>query len=294
MDKTFSPRYSPSRITYAEAVGFSRFRFHRKRPASSSCFHIPVLKYYLLRTQNITSSSLSKVTVVFLLENLCRCPLSRLALLIIGNLAGFYNLKSLESDHTPRPPTPQPWCWFVGHRFLKQAKNRASDWSLWQCGRVLISSPLSPFQAECETYPSREHKNAALFANRISWRKSLRSQKSPPRAQQKCYKKVWYSGTKSARNILTNFKPEPGLTRKTRPDLQPCVCYSNVLGDHSYLGVANKLVTSLKFFFSKTLLFNNKDKTAMTNPRQFHFQIYVWYFYTSLHWHERLCLSHRN
>ena len=38
MDKTFSP----SQITYAEAVGFSRFRFHRKRTASSFRFHIPV------------------------------------------------------------------------------------------------------------------------------------------------------------------------------------------------------------------------------------------------------------
>ena len=41
MDKTFSPSYSPSQITYVEAetVGFSRFR--RKRTASSFRFHIP-------------------------------------------------------------------------------------------------------------------------------------------------------------------------------------------------------------------------------------------------------------
>ena len=41
MDKTFSPSYFPSQITYVEteAVGFSLFRFHRKRTASS--FHIP-------------------------------------------------------------------------------------------------------------------------------------------------------------------------------------------------------------------------------------------------------------
>ena len=36
MDKTFSPSYSPSQITYAEAVGISRFRFHRKRTASAA------------------------------------------------------------------------------------------------------------------------------------------------------------------------------------------------------------------------------------------------------------------
>jgi len=37
---------------------------------------------------------------------------------------------------------------------------------------VLISSPLSHSQKECETNPSREEYNAAVFANRISWKKS--------------------------------------------------------------------------------------------------------------------------
>ena len=48
MDKTFSPSYDPSQITYveAEAVGFSRFHFRRKRIASTASassfrFHIP-------------------------------------------------------------------------------------------------------------------------------------------------------------------------------------------------------------------------------------------------------------
>jgi len=38
MDKTFWPSYSPSQITNveAEAVGFLRFRLHRKRTASAS------------------------------------------------------------------------------------------------------------------------------------------------------------------------------------------------------------------------------------------------------------------
>jgi len=38
MDKTFSPCYSSSHITYveAEAEGFLRFRFHRKRTASTT------------------------------------------------------------------------------------------------------------------------------------------------------------------------------------------------------------------------------------------------------------------
>jgi len=41
---------------------------------------------------------------------------------------------------------------------------------LRQSHRVLISSPLSPSQKECETNPSREEKNAAVFADRISWK----------------------------------------------------------------------------------------------------------------------------
>jgi len=48
MDKTFSPIYSSSQINYveAEAVEFSRFRFHSKRTASTASassfrFHIP-------------------------------------------------------------------------------------------------------------------------------------------------------------------------------------------------------------------------------------------------------------
>jgi len=44
--------------------------------------------------------------------------------------------------------------------FLKQVKNRVID-------RVLISSPLSHTQKECETNPSREENDAAVFANRI-------------------------------------------------------------------------------------------------------------------------------
>ena len=38
MDKTFSPSYSSSQITYveAEAAGFSRFHFRRKKTASAS------------------------------------------------------------------------------------------------------------------------------------------------------------------------------------------------------------------------------------------------------------------
>jgi len=36
MDKTFSPSYSSSQITYVETEDFSRFRFRRNRTASAS------------------------------------------------------------------------------------------------------------------------------------------------------------------------------------------------------------------------------------------------------------------
>ena len=71
---------------------------------------------------------------------------------------------------------------------LLETSQESREWliSLRQSHRVIISSPMSPSQKECETNPSREEKNAAVFANRISWKKSqsLHSQKLPRCAQQ--------------------------------------------------------------------------------------------------------------
>jgi len=68
---------------------------------------------------------------------------------------------------------------------------------------------------------SRKQKNAAVFANRISWRKSqsLQSQKSPwvrttnvshkeKNRYSECYKNALYAGPK----YFDKLKPEPGLT----------------------------------------------------------------------------------
>jgi len=35
-----------------------------------------------------------------------------------------------------------------------------------------------------------------------------------------CYKKFFYAGPKSARNISANLSPKPGRTRKNQPDFQ--------------------------------------------------------------------------
>jgi len=93
-------------------------------------------------------------------------------------------------------------------RLLKTSQE-SHDWliSFKQRHRVLISSPLSPSQKECETNPSREEKNAAVFVNRISWKnhnhfihKSYSSEhnKSTSRKKKiltpKCHKKVLYAG----------------------------------------------------------------------------------------------------
>ena len=85
---------------------------------------------------------------------------------------------------------------------------------------------------ECETNHNRVQKNAAVFANRNSWRKVTitHSHKSSWWAQQIHVTKekmatlnlikVLYAGPKSTRNI-DKLKPEPGPTRnRSRPDLQ--------------------------------------------------------------------------
>jgi len=73
MDKTFSPSYSPSQITYveAEAVGFSCFRFHRKRTASTASsfrFHIPGSD----STRNGVARSLENFSRTFFSIRLCQ------------------------------------------------------------------------------------------------------------------------------------------------------------------------------------------------------------------------------
>jgi len=69
---------------------------------------------------------------------------------------------------------------------------------------------------KCETNPSREQKNAAVFANRSSWRKvtissliDVRHNKCTSGKKNRyseCYK-VLYAGPKSARTFLTNLSP---------------------------------------------------------------------------------------
>jgi len=56
---------------------------------------------------------------------------------------------------------------------LFETSHESREWliSLRQSHRVLISSPLSPSHKGWETDPSREEKNATVFANRISWKK---------------------------------------------------------------------------------------------------------------------------
>jgi len=98
---------------------------------------------------------------------------------------------------------------------------------------MLISSPLSPSQKECETNPRREQKKAVAFTiPELAEEKSqsLHSQKSTQWAQQLCVtnennrcsechqKKTLYAGPKSTWRILTNLSPN--LTRQQWPDVQ--------------------------------------------------------------------------
>jgi len=77
----------------------------------------------------------------------------------------FLNKKNKLSWNYPRwrYRHDKPTC-----RLLKTSQE-SREWlvSLRQSHHVLISSPLSPSQKECETNPSREEMNAAVFPNRI-------------------------------------------------------------------------------------------------------------------------------
>jgi len=99
---------------------------------------------------------------------------------------------------------------------LFETSQESREWliSLRQSHHVLLSSLLLPSRKECETNPSTERKNAAVFANRISWKKSLsvHSQKLPWWAQQIYITKekiLTPNAVKKfcmqARNILTNL-----------------------------------------------------------------------------------------
>jgi len=112
----------------------------------------------------------------------------------------------------------------VGHRFSSEDSRKWLIFST-QCHPVVISSGLSPSEEECDTNPSGEQKNAAVFANRISWRK-ITSLTNQPGERNKCtsrqknivtsngIKKLVYAGPKSARNILTNLSPNPDRPEK--------------------------------------------------------------------------------
>ena len=113
-------------------------------------------------------------------------------------------------------------------RFLKTSQE-SREWLIFstQCYRVLISSPLSPSQKECETNPSREQKNAAVFANWIRWRKiaitSLTEVTAVSRTNVRHKRKTCPLSTLveklcvQARNILTNLSPS--LARSENPGL---------------------------------------------------------------------------
>jgi len=80
----------------------------------------------------------------------------------------------LKPEPGPKPgPTRKAWsdlqlCIGMKSRIVESCK-----WLIFlkQGHLVLISPRWSPAQKECETNPSGEQKNAAMFATRISWSK---------------------------------------------------------------------------------------------------------------------------
>ena len=76
MDKTFSPSYYSIQITYveAEAVEFSRFRFHFHRKRTASRFHIPGV-FPLPASTSLVTSLFFSLPAFFHIPGFFRFPL---------------------------------------------------------------------------------------------------------------------------------------------------------------------------------------------------------------------------
>ena len=98
MDKTFSPSYSSSQVTYveAEAVELSRFRFHRKRTASTaSASLIMALQCKIVVTEkrwNAKNSSNMIAYSFFMRENNAWLLILKLPFLCFSEVATTSNL----------------------------------------------------------------------------------------------------------------------------------------------------------------------------------------------------------
>jgi len=97
-----------------------------------------------------------------------------------------------------------------------------------QCHRVLISSPPSPSEEDCEFNPSKEQRTQLCLRIELAEEKSqpLQSQMSPQRAEHLYFKKEknrhfeWYKNfSMQVRHISTNLSLNPARTRP-EPDLQ--------------------------------------------------------------------------
>jgi len=90
-------------------------------------------------------------------------------MLVNDNIAEYVSQEKRNYHETIHDGAIGMTCRLVGFKTSQESR----EWliSLRQSHRVLISSPLSPSQKECETNPSREKKNAAVFASRMSRKK---------------------------------------------------------------------------------------------------------------------------
>ena len=122
---------------------------------------------------------------------------------------------------------------FIGHRFLKHAKNRGRDWS-FRNNAITCEFPhgLSVRLSLKSVRLIRAENKRMQLCLQIELGEEnsqlLYSQKSPRWAQWmfltkvkdrylKCSKNVLYAGPKSARNILKNLSPNPARPEKPGP-----------------------------------------------------------------------------
>jgi len=134
-------------------------------------------------------------------------------MLVNDNIAEYVSQEKRNYHETIHDGAIGMTCRLVGFKTSQESR----EWliSLRQSHRVLISSPLSPSQKECETNPSREKKNAAVFASRMSWKKititSLTEvtrdehNKSTSRKKKIFTPNAFKKFYMQARNILTNL-----------------------------------------------------------------------------------------
>jgi len=176
------------------------------------------------------------------------------------------------------------------------------EWLIFstQPHRMLITTLLSPSQKQCETNPSREWKNTAVFANRISWRKiaitsltevtavsttNLRHERK--KSLLVMLQKVLYAGSKLARNILTKLSPRPARPEKPDQTYNSAPCQKFHSKSSTYMTTQNYIweskCTTVNWKKRRSFTFSTKRMSNKTRCDASVKQMFRNWMKTSLH-----------